>query len=139
MEGTRGEVHARSRRSTCMTRCARAAGTSSGTAGASTPRGWRSGRSGSMTSGKGSTRGHARGSARSIPAFHLYDALRACGGYLERYGGHKYAAGLEIRPERIDEFREAFNARARAELNAEDLVPEVEVDLDIRLPEANQE
>ncbi len=83
--------------------------------------------------------GHARGSARSIPAFHLYDALRACGGYLERYGGHKYAAGLEIRPERIDEFREAFNARARAELNAEDLVPEVEVDLDIRLPEANQE
>src|SRR5690606_36889525 len=84
-------------------------------------------------------RSHARGSARSIPAFHLCDALCACGGYLERYSGHKYAAGLEIRPERIDEFREAFNARARAELNAEDLVPEVEVDLDIRLPEANQE
>lgn len=81
----------------------------------------------------------ARGSARSIPAFHLFDALRACGGYLKRYGGHKYAAGLEIRPERIDEFRAAFNAHARAALTPDDLVPEVEVDLDVRLPEANAE
>ena len=81
----------------------------------------------------------ARGSARSIPAFHLYEALRACAHYLERYGGHKYAAGLEIRPERIDAFREAFNAHACATLTADDLVAEVEVDVELRLADANAE
>lgn len=78
----------------------------------------------------------ARGSARSIRGFHLYDALESCAGLLERFGGHKYAAGLDIHPSRIDAFRAALNERAHAVLTAEDLVPEIEVDLELRLPEA---
>ncbi|CAN5639523.1 single-stranded-DNA-specific exonuclease RecJ [soil metagenome] len=80
--------------------------------------------------------GRGRGSARSIPAFHLYDAVHACAPLLERYGGHRQAAGLDVKLERIDELRAAFNAHARSVLTADDLVPEVKVDLEITLAEA---
>ncbi|HEX9106689.1 MAG TPA: DHHA1 domain-containing protein, partial [Longimicrobiales bacterium] len=80
---------------------------------------------------------HARGSARSIPGFHLYDALASCSELLIRFGGHKYAAGLDIVPERIPALRAALNARAHALLEPRDLVPELEIDLELTLPEAN--
>lgn len=48
------------------------------------------------------------GSARSVPGFDLYAALRACGQYLLSYGGHAAAAGLRIAPDRMDAFRSAF-------------------------------
>lgn len=83
--------------------------------------------------------GRARGSARSIRAFHLYEALEACADHLERFGGHKAAAGMEILPDRIDAFREAFNDRARAVLRPDDLVAEVDVDLEIPLHAADDE
>ncbi|HEX6938006.1 MAG TPA: single-stranded-DNA-specific exonuclease RecJ [Longimicrobiales bacterium] len=83
--------------------------------------------------------GPSRGSARSIRGFHLYEALDACGEHLERYGGHRTAAGLDILPERVDAFREAFAARARAVLAPEDLIPEVAIDLEIPLRAADQE
>ena len=82
---------------------------------------------------------HARGSARSIPGFHLYDALASCSGLLVRFGGHKYAAGLDIVPERIPELRAALNARAHALLTPRDLVPELEIDLDLSLGDADAE
>jgi single-stranded-DNA-specific exonuclease len=75
----------------------------------------------------------ARGSARSIRPFHLYDGLHACAHMLTRFGGHKYAAGLEIEVGRIDEFRAALNAYARSVLTEEDLMDEVEVDLELPL------
>jgi single-stranded-DNA-specific exonuclease len=75
----------------------------------------------------------ARGSARSIPGFHLYEAVRDCGALLERYGGHRQAAGLEVRPDRIAALRDAFNARARAVLAPDDLLPRLRIDLDIHL------
>lgn len=78
----------------------------------------------------------ARGSARSIPGFDLYDALKQCAHYLERFGGHKYAAGMDIRPERIGEFREAFQTVARSRLTPEDLIPELDYDLELPLAEA---
>jgi single-stranded-DNA-specific exonuclease len=83
--------------------------------------------------------GRARGSARSIPAFHLYEGVHACAHLLERYGGHRQAAGMELRLERLDAFRAAFNAHARGVLTPEDLVAEVRVDLDIELAEANDD
>ncbi|MBX6363694.1 MAG: single-stranded-DNA-specific exonuclease RecJ [Gemmatimonadetes bacterium] len=83
--------------------------------------------------------GHARGSARSIRGFHLYDALRACAEHLERFGGHRYAAGLDIDPARIPAFRRALNERARAVLTAADLIPEVAIDLELRLADATHE
>jgi single-stranded-DNA-specific exonuclease len=83
--------------------------------------------------------GRGRGSGRSIRPFHLYDGLATCAELLERFGGHRQAAGLEVRTDRIEAFREAFNAHARAVLTPDDLVAEVDIDLEVTLPEANQE
>lgn len=83
------------------------------------------------------TRG--RGSARSIPAFHLYNALLSCAHHLDRFGGHKYAAGLEIQAQRIPAFREELQAYAYERLTPDDLIPELDYDLDVRLSEANAE
>lgn len=75
----------------------------------------------------------ARGSARSIPGFHLYEAIRGCSDLLERFGGHRQAAGLELRPDRIEAFREAFNAHARSVLHDDDLIALVHLDLEVHL------
>lgn len=74
---------------------------------------------------------HGRGSGRSIPAFHLYDALRSCGRHLERFGGHRYAAGLEIRVKEVDAFRAAFVEEARTRLSPEDVVPVLSIDAEL--------
>ncbi len=68
------------------------------------------------------------GSARSIPPFDLLGGLNACAGELQRHGGHRVAAGLEIEAARVDAFRAAFAAHAAAVLSAEDLVPVQRVD-----------
>ena len=78
----------------------------------------------------------ARGSARSIPGFDLYDALKQCAHLLERFGGHKYAAGMDIRPEMIPEFRSTFQAVARSRLTPDDLIPELNYDLELPLAQA---
>ena len=80
----------------------------------------------------------ARGSARSIPGFNLYEALKECSGYLERFGGHKYAAGMDIKPENIDAFRAAFQKVAEQKLSPEDLIPEVNFDLELPLSAVNE-
>lgn len=70
----------------------------------------------------------ARGSARSIPGFDLIAALDACSEHLERYGGHRAAAGLELRAERLDAFRAAFLEYASGVLDQEELVRSERVD-----------
>jgi single-stranded-DNA-specific exonuclease len=77
--------------------------------------------------------GAARGSGRSIPGFHLLDALRACAGLLETFGGHAAAAGMNIRSASIGAFRSRFNEVARARLKPEDLVPTVYADAEVPL------
>jgi single-stranded-DNA-specific exonuclease len=79
--------------------------------------------------------GRGRGSARSIPAFDLFAGVHACAQLLERYGGHRQAAGLDIRLERIGELRAQFNAHARSMLQPADLMPEVRVDVEVSLHE----
>jgi single-stranded-DNA-specific exonuclease len=69
-----------------------------------------------------------KGSGRSISAFDLHAGLAACSGELERFGGHRAAAGLSIEPERVDAFAEAFAAHADAVLLEEALRPVVHVD-----------
>lgn len=66
--------------------------------------------------------GRGRGSGRSVPGFDLLAALDACGEHLLRYGGHRAAAGLEIEAARVEDFRTAFVAQARAALGDRDLV-----------------
>jgi single-stranded-DNA-specific exonuclease len=65
--------------------------------------------------------GGGRGSGRSIPGFDLHAALEACSEHLVSFGGHRAAAGLSLRAERLGAFREAFAAHAAAVLNPEDL------------------
>ena len=72
------------------------------------------------------------GSGRSIPAFDLHGALGACASLLGRWGGHRAAAGLSIRPENVEAFAEAFAARAAEDLSDEDLAPVVRVDAVVR-------
>jgi single-stranded-DNA-specific exonuclease len=76
--------------------------------------------------------GEWTGSGRSIPVFDLHGALGACSGLLGRWGGHRAAAGLSIRPENVESFAEAFAARAAQELSDEDLAPLVHVDAVVR-------
>jgi single-stranded-DNA-specific exonuclease len=68
------------------------------------------------------------GSGRSIPGFDLLGGLQAAGEHLERFGGHRAAAGLELRRERIDDLRAAFEAHARRVLEPADLLPVERVD-----------
>ena len=71
------------------------------------------------------------GSARSIKNFDIYDAIDNCADLLEHFGGHKYAAGLSMRPENLPEFGRRFEAYVKEHLVEEDFVPELEVDLKI--------
>ena len=68
------------------------------------------------------------GSGRSIPAFDLLAGLHAGARHLDRYGGHRAAAGLTIARGSIEAFREAFAAHAAEVLTPADLVPELRVD-----------
>ncbi|HEY6839321.1 MAG TPA: single-stranded-DNA-specific exonuclease RecJ [Geobacteraceae bacterium] len=72
--------------------------------------------------------GNGRGSGRSIPAFHLYDALHTCSEHLIKFGGHKYAAGLAIEEATLASFVEMFDAVAHGHLTPDDLTPELAID-----------
>ena len=76
-----------------------------------------------------------KGSGRSTSRFDLHAALLSCGDLLERFGGHRMAAGLTIHRSRLDAFRERFGDVARQTLAPEDLGPEQRVDLELRLDE----
>jgi single-stranded-DNA-specific exonuclease len=69
-----------------------------------------------------------KGSGRSIASFDLHGALGACSEHLERFGGHKAAAGLAIAEEHIPAFAEAFASHADAHISADDLFEVVHVD-----------
>ena len=72
--------------------------------------------------------GDWKGSGRSISAFDLHAGLAACADELERFGGHRAAAGLSIAPDRIDDFARRFAAHAESVLSEDDLRPVTIVD-----------
>jgi len=76
------------------------------------------------------TRSHDawKGSGRSIPSFDLHGALSACSANLERFGGHRAAAGLSIEESKIEAFADDFAAHADAHLDADELFEVVRVD-----------
>lgn len=69
------------------------------------------------------------GSARSIKHFDVYDAIDHCSDLLEHFGGHKYAAGLSLKPENLPQFKQKFNDYVTATIEESMLVPEIEIDL----------
>jgi single-stranded-DNA-specific exonuclease len=68
------------------------------------------------------------GSARSVPGFHLFEALNACSEHLVRFGGHAAAAGLGIDDAQIPAFREAFREYAATHLREDQSTPELWID-----------
>jgi single-stranded-DNA-specific exonuclease len=79
--------------------------------------------------------GVAKGSARSVSGFDVYQALKRCEDKLIQFGGHKYAAGLTVEVSRLDEFRDAFNATVKEMMSEELKTPEIRVDVEISLAE----
>lgn len=77
--------------------------------------------------------GFLTGSARSVPGYDLYEALLSCADLLEQFGGHKFAAGLTMRPENINEFAERFENYVTATITQDMLSPEIQIDAAIEL------
>lgn len=76
-----------------------------------------------------------RGSARSIPGFHLYEAIAECKEHLERFGGHQAAAGMDIHRDALGAFQEAFQEASARRLADSDLQPVLNADMELRLDE----
>lgn len=79
--------------------------------------------------------GLAHGSGRSTPAFDLLGALESMADLFTRFGGHRQAAGVSLRSDRVEEFRERLSAHAARRLKPEDFVPQLEVDAEVDFPE----
>jgi single-stranded-DNA-specific exonuclease len=85
--------------------------------------------------GRNSEDGLAMGSGRSIPAFHLLEALESMSGLFVKFGGHMHAAGVTLDSARVEEFRERFNAYAAQCLRPEDFLPTLDIDAVLELRE----
>lgn len=84
-----------------------------------------------------SSNGKAVGSGRSVPGFDLYDAIDSCSEHLVQFGGHKYAAGLTIELDKIQDFSEAFEKIVTERITADQQIPQVEIDAEIQLTDIN--
>ncbi len=74
-----------------------------------------------------------QGSGRSIPGFHMRDALAACAEHLTSFGGHAMAGGIRIERDRIEPFAEAIGQYAREHLDADHLTPALDIDAETSL------
>ncbi len=83
------------------------------------------------------TTGLAKGSARSIPGFNLYEALSSCGDLFEKFGGHEMAAGMTIQACRINELMRKMNDFAEQVLTSDMLIPQVDIDCCLRVEDIN--
>jgi single-stranded-DNA-specific exonuclease RecJ len=81
----------------------------------------------------------ARGSVRSVPGFHITEALDSCSELLERFGGHAAAAGFTIRTDRLPELRQRLERLAGDSLSRNDPHPVLAVDSEVTLPELSWE
>lgn len=72
-------------------------------------------------------------SARSVKGFDIYNALEKSSAYIEQFGGHKYAAGLTLKPENYQKFKNLFEKVVEETIPKELLIPEIAIDTDIFL------
>lgn len=80
---------------------------------------------------------NGKGSGRSIRSFNLFKALENSGHLMQKFGGHDLAAGLSIKPENIDKFREEINTYAKACLTEDDFMPILYIDSELPPPYIN--
>ena len=83
--------------------------------------------------------GEYQGSGRSACGIDLYRAIAACRKYLTRFGGHRQAAGLALRPEDLDKFTAAFSEAVAEQLGEGDLRHAMEYDLELSLKDVNRD
>jgi len=83
--------------------------------------------------------GIGKGSGRSISHFNIYRGLKKCESLLLSYGGHRFAAGISIREEDVDEFGRIFDQVIREEMDATDFVSETLIDSQCSLAEVNHD
>ncbi len=74
----------------------------------------------------------AKGSGRSIGGYNLFEALENCSDLLEKFGGHELAAGLSIKTENIEKFREEINKSAEEKIDELTMTPTIPVDAVIK-------
>ena len=79
--------------------------------------------------------GVAKGSARSINGFNIYDALQKCEDLLLHFGGHQAAAGLALELDKIGEFRFRLNEILKSSISSDDLLQEISIDSKIKFSE----
>lgn len=77
--------------------------------------------------------GKYTGSARSVAGYDLYEALLSCSDLLEQFGGHKYAAGLTIKPENLTLFADKFEDIVAGSISPNLLIPQINIDCEIEL------
>jgi single-stranded-DNA-specific exonuclease len=77
------------------------------------------------------------GSARSVNGFDLYQAILSCSDLLEKFGGHKYAAGLTLDASNLEAFQQRFEEVVSSTLTAEMLTPVIDIDYSIQLDAVN--
>jgi single-stranded-DNA-specific exonuclease len=76
-------------------------------------------------------------SARSVSGFDVYNALEACSEHIEQFGGHKYAAGLTLKEENYEAFKQAFEDEVSKTIDKSLLTPEIKIDTQLDLPHIN--
>jgi single-stranded-DNA-specific exonuclease len=81
----------------------------------------------------------AHGSGRSIPAFHLLNALESCQELFSRYGGHAHAVGFALPAERVPQLRSGMEAYARTQLTSADFEPILDLDAELGLAQVTPE
>jgi single-stranded-DNA-specific exonuclease len=79
--------------------------------------------------------GMATGSARSVKDFDIYNAIESCSDLLEQFGGHMYAAGLTMKIENIEKFKERFEEIVSSTIEEHMLTQEIEIDSVLKLSE----
>ena len=77
--------------------------------------------------------GKVTGSGRSVRGFDLYEAIYECREHLIQFGGHKYAAGLTMHPDKVQDFSEAFERIVAARITPEQQIPVIDIDAEISL------
>ena len=86
-----------------------------------------------------SSDGLITGSARSVKEFNIYDGIDYCSDLLEHFGGHKFAAGLSMKEENLEEFIEKFESYVSDNLEETATVPEISVDMPLDLSEITRD
>lgn len=77
-------------------------------------------------------------SARSVKDFDVYNALEACAEHLVQFGGHMYAAGMTLKEENYQNFKNAFEKEVKNTIHPDLLIPEISVDLEMNFSDIDE-